>query len=338
MKVVKMFVLAVLRDALRFAGRSGPVLLFGGVMVGLIAPPLADAARPLMGAAVFSFTLGAFLKVDLAAFRAELGQGWPITTALLWSTFGVPALMLVLVRLLQPGPELAQGMMLCMLAPPVGSAAAIAAMLGFSAPLALLATVVATFASPFYLPLLAHLFAGVNLSVDPWQMMRVLLLIVGGACLAATLMRRYAGAFVRDNPDAMTGIAVMGLIVVAVGAMRGMQVHFLAHPRDALLFLSVAFFVNAGFQAVGTLLFSGLDRPRALAVGLVSGNRNVTLIWAAAGASVAAHPAIEAYLAMSVFPIFMLPAVTKQLMRLKGLSMRRVVLEAAVAEPKVLPR
>jgi len=333
-----MSVLMVLRDALRYAGRHGPILLLGGVMIGLIAPPLSDAARPLMGVAVFSFTLGAFLKVNFAAFRAELGQGWPILSALVWSTFGVPALMLLLIRFLQPGPELAQGLMLCMLAPPVGSAAAIAAMLGFSAPFALLATVVATFASPFYLPLLAHLLAGVSLSVDLWQMAQVLTLIVGGACLAATLIRRYATAFVRDNPDAMTGIAVIGLIVVAVGAMRGMQVHFLAHPQEALLFLGIAFLVNAGFQVIGALLFAGLDRPRALAVGLVSGNRNITLIWAAAGASIAAHPVIEAYLAMSVFPIFMLPAATKQVMRLRSKFVRQTAQKVPTAEPQALRR
>jgi len=302
-----MSVVNIPRDALRYAGRCGPALLLGGVMIGLIAPPLSDAARPLMGVAVFSFTLGAFLKVDFAAFRAELREGRRVIAALVWSMFGVPALMLLLVRVVQPGPDLAQGLILCMLAPPVGSAAAIAAMLGFSAPLALLATVVATFASPFYLPLLAQSLAGVSLSVDSWRMAQVLTLIVGGACVAAAMMRRYASAFVKGNPDAMTGIAVIGLIVVAVGAMRGMQVHFLAHLREALLFLGVAFLVNAGFQAIGTLLFSGLDRPRALAIGLVSGNRNITLIWAAAGTSVAAHPAIEAYLAISVLPIFMLP-------------------------------
>jgi predicted Na+-dependent transporter len=327
-----MSILTIFRDTLRYAGRSGPTLLLGGVFVGLIAPPLADAARPLMGVAVFSFTLGAFLKVDFAAFRAEVTQGWQVIAALIWSTFGVPSLMLALILLLQPDPELAQGLMLCMLAPPVGSAAAIAAMLGFSAPLALLATVIATFASPFYLPLFATMLTGVTFSVDPWQMAQVLLLIVGGACFGATLMRRYAGSFVRDNPDAMTGIAVVGLILVAIGAMRGMQVHFLANPWEALLFLGIAFMANAGFQVIGALLFSGLDQPRALAVGLVSGNRNVTLIWAAAGASIASHPAIEAYLAMSVLPIFMLPAATKQLLWFRNLFTHPIFAKASISK------
>src|SRR5215212_2476930 len=63
-----------MRDPLKLlaaAGRHGPALLCSGVLVGLAAPPLAELARPLMGLAVFVFTLGAFLKVDGAAFQSE---------------------------------------------------------------------------------------------------------------------------------------------------------------------------------------------------------------------------------------------------------------------------
>ena len=89
------------RTILNWAGRNGPLLLFAGVLVGLIAPPLAEAARPLLGLAVFVFvfvfTLGAFLKVNLASFRLELQQRCWVALALLWTTFGVPLVMIVLV-------------------------------------------------------------------------------------------------------------------------------------------------------------------------------------------------------------------------------------------------
>ena len=301
---------ASFRGALAFAGRNGPLLLFAGVLIGLAAPPLADAARPLLGVAVFVFTLGAFLKVDLAAFRLELARGAWVAAVLAWTTFGVPLVMLGLVALYRPDPLLAQGMMLCMLAPPVGSAAAIAAMLGLSAPLALLATVVATVLSPLYLPPLAGWLAGFQLHIDSWAMTGRLLVIVGGACLGAALLRRFAGRFVAANPHAMTGVAVLGLILVAVGAMRGMQGYFLAHPAEVAYALLLAFAVNAGFQALGAALFAGSGALRALTVGLASGNRNVTLAWAAAGAGLAGQPEVELYLAASVFPIFMLPICT----------------------------
>jgi ACR3 family arsenite transporter len=302
---------AVFRDILAFAGRNGPLMLFAGVLIGLVAPPLADAARPLLGLAVFVFTLGAFLKVDLASFRRETQQRAWIMGVLTWTTFGVPLVMLGLIQLFQPEASLAQGMILCMLAPPVGSAAAIAAMLGLSAPMSLLATVVATVLSPLYLPPLASWFAGYDLYIDPVAMTGRLLLIVGGACVCAALLRRYAGRFVADNPHAMTGVAVVGLILVAIGAMRGMQTYFLDHPQEVAFYLAMAFLVNAGFQVLGAVLFARSGFLRALTVGLVSGNRNVTLIWAAAGSSLMEYPQVELYLAMSVFPIFMLPALSR---------------------------
>ena len=106
---------------------------------------------------------------------------------------------------------------------------------------------------------------------------------------------------------------MLGLILVAVGAMRGMQGHISAAPAEAAALLGVAFLANAGFQAAGALLFAGLERSRALTVGLVSGNRNVTLVWAAAAPALAGHPGVELFLAMSVFPIFILPLATRRL-------------------------
>ncbi len=300
-----------LRNLLSLAGRNGPLMLFQGVLIGLVVPPLADAARPLLGFAVFVFTLGAFLKVDFVSFRQALEPRALAACMLMWTIFGVPMVMLGVISLCRPEAGLAQGMMLCMLSPPVGSAAAIAAMLGLSAPLSLLVTVIATVLSPFYLPSLASLFAGYQLDIDPLAMTERLLIIVGGACASATLLRRYAARFVSDNPHAMTGIAVLGLILVAIGAMRGMQSYFIAHPREVASSLLLAFAVNTGFQVLGAVLFAPMGRLRALTVGLVSGNRNVTLVWAAAGASLMGHQKVELYLAMSVFPIFMLPALTK---------------------------
>lgn len=318
-------------ELLAFAGRKGPLMLFVGALIGLIVPTLADAARPLLGLAVFVFTLGAFLKVDLASFRQELARPAWTACILAWATFGVPLVMLAVVHLAQPEAGLAQGMMLCMLAPPVGSAAAIAVMLGLSAPLSLLATVAATVLSPLYLPLLANWFAGYQLDVDPISMTMRLLLIVGGACVSAMLLRRYAGRFVSENPHAMTGIAVLGLILVAIGAMRGMRAYFFAHPHEVVNCLALAFAVNAGFQLLGTVLFAPAGRVRALTVGLVSGNRNVTLAWAAASASLLGQQQVELYLAASVLPIFMLPALTRPVVaRLIRVSPRRPLIAPGV--------
>jgi BASS family bile acid:Na+ symporter len=142
-------------------------------------------------------------------------------------------------------------------------------------------------------------------------MMRTLLLIVGGAALAAALLRRFAGGFVRGNPQVMTGIAVAGLLLVAVAAMRGMQPRLLADPGGVAVVLAVAFAINIALQVMGTLMFVWAGAAEALTAGLVGGNRNVTLAWAAAGMGLPAET--ELALAMCVFPIFMLPALFRWL-------------------------
>lgn len=298
---------------LTLAGRHGPVMLLAGMMLGILAPPLTGYAKPFMGLAVFLFTLGAFLKVDLAGFRQELARPVAVAAALAWTTFGVPLATFAATCAVPIDGELRTGLLLAMLTPPVGSAAAIAAMLGLSAPLALLSTVAATLAAPLYLPPLAAALTGAQLDLHPGLLALRLMVIVGGACAAATLLRRHARKFVYGNPHAMTGIAVLGLVLVAVGAMHGMQDMLRADTVQVAFYLLVALLANIGLQVLGTLLFASASRTRALTIGLVSGNRNVTLIWAAIAPGLAAHPKVELYLAMSVIPIFLLPAPSRWL-------------------------
>ena len=292
---------------LSFAGRHGPAILFLGVVLGLVQPSLADAAKPLMGMAVFVFTLGAFLKVDAAAFRAELARPARLAGLLLWIVVGVPLVTWGLLQCLPLPQGVRTGALLCMIGPPVGSAAAMAAMLRLNPALALVVTVLASIASPLILPPAALALGDVRLHLDAAALMTRMAVVVGGAALAAGALRRFAGAAVRANGNAVTGISVLGLIVVAIGAMHGMQLQMARHLSDVAFALIVACALNAGFQLLGAALFARQGASDALTVGLMSGNRNVTLVWVALMPWLAAMPGVELYLAASMFPIFMLP-------------------------------
>jgi BASS family bile acid:Na+ symporter len=299
---------------LSFAGRHGPLLLFSGVLIGFFLPLLAAAAKPLMGAAVFMFTLGAFLKVDGKGFRAELRRPWRAAAVLGWTLVGVPALAWVLVQALALPADIGLAIVLCMLAPPVGSAAALAAMLGLNAALALATTIAISLFAPLYLPPIAALIGGAAAHIDAVVMLGRIVALVGASAGAAWLVRRYAGACVARNPSAMTGVSVAGLLMVAIGAMHGMPSLVLDHGTQALQLIGLAFAVNVGFQLAGFLLFTPLGTADALTIGLVSGNRSVTLIWVVIGPWLGELPLVEAYLAASLFPIFMLPLLTQLLM------------------------
>ena len=303
-----------MKSLLAFAGRHGPLLLFFGVLTGFMFPALAAAAKPWMGASVFVFTLGAFLKVDGKAFRAELRRPWRAAAVLAWTLAGVPALAWVLVHLLALPADIGLAIVLCMLAPPVGSAAAMAAMLGLNAALALAATIAISLLAPLYLPPITALIGGSAAHIDAVAMFGRIVAVIGASAGVAFLLRRFAGNFVLRNPSAMTGVSVVGLLTVAIGAMHGMPEHVLGHGVQAMQLMGLAFAVNIGFQLVGFLLFSRLGFTDALTVGLVSGNRNVTLVWVVVAPWLGGMPLVEVYLAASVFPIFMLPLLTKLLM------------------------
>lgn len=80
---------------------------------------------------------------------------------------------------------------------------------------------VTTALSPFYLPWLAAALGGCQLTINPAMMSLTLLLLIGGAALAAMAVQRFAPTFVRDNPDVMTGIAVFAIVLAGLGSMRG---------------------------------------------------------------------------------------------------------------------
>ena len=159
--------------------------------------------------------------------------------------------------------------------------------------------------------MLAAALGGYQLTVDPMAMSIQLLLIVGGACVAAVLVKRFAGAFVRDNPDAIIGIAVFALILAGMGSMRGMQAYFLAQPATALKLLALAYTLNLGFQLFGTLLFWRCDRNSALTAGLISGTRTITLAWVVLGNDVL--PLADVFLATGMVAKYTCPALTKWL-------------------------
>ena len=303
-----------MKSLLAFAGRHGPALLFAGVLLGLAWPGLAAAVKPAMGAAVFVFTLGAFLKVDPAALHASLRRPGRNAITLLWIVVGVPLTGVALTSLL-PLPEgIRLGVLLSLLAPPVGSAAAIAAMLGLDAALALTMTVVASVLSPLYLPLLIGGLGGqTTAAIDTAGMLIRVALVVGGAACAASALRLVTRDAVKRNPMVMVGLSVVGLIVVGIGAMDGVQPVLRAHAGDVFGWIALAFALNGGLQIAGTLLFARTGARHALSVGLISGNRNVTLIWVAVAPWLQASPQAEVFLAASVFPIFMLPMLTRPL-------------------------
>jgi BASS family bile acid:Na+ symporter len=217
---------------------------------------------------------------------------------------------------------LTQGLLFWALVPASPACVAFAAILRLNITIALLATVVGTALSPFYIPALAAMFGGYQLNIDPLATCLHLIGLIGGAFLAAMAAKRLARAFIRENPEAMTGIAVFAMFLAGMGSMRGMQAHLLTQPATSLEFILLAYALLFAAELVGTALFWRWGRTAALTAGLISGTRTITLAWVVLGSNVL--PLADLFLATSMVAKYTAPGLTKWLV-------------ARVLAPEMLP-
>jgi predicted Na+-dependent transporter len=240
-----------------------------------------------------------------------------ILLALAWAGLGVPLMAAAIVVPLHLDPALQAGVILSVLAPPVGSAAAIAAILGLRPRLALIASLALTLVAPLSIPAFATIL-GINVSIDMVHLAWRLALIIGLAAILAQMARHWRSKVQAVLPDqsAAAGVAVIGLVIVGLAMISGIRAYWAADPETFSLFIAAAIGVNLGAGFVGALLFSSWGAKDAFTVGLVSGNRNVTLAWAAAGSTLPV--ATEAYVAACVIPVLALPLAIKSVLAVRA--------------------
>ena len=212
-------------------GGQGPTLLVISLGAGLLIHPLAHFGYELLPFSAFLLTLGSFLTAGLAPSEAKIRL--PLMALVLaWVGLALPLAAAFLLSFLPLDPALRAGVLLSLLAPPVGSAAAIAGMLGLRTRLALLVSIALTLLTPISIPCFATVL-GLGIEFD------------------------------------------MGALAIRL------------------------------FSIIG-------------AAGLVSGNRNVTLVWAAAGFGL--PPLAQGYVAACVIPVLALPLIIKLCLRLPSFS------------------
>ena len=115
-------------------------------------------------------------------------------------------------------------------------------------------------------------------------------------------------ATVLPDPKAAAGVSVIGLMIVGLAVTHGVS-PLVGDVGHFLSLLAMAAGCNVGLSLLGALVFLPGGYQEALTIGLLSGNRNVTLAWAVAGSSLPWDA--QAYLATCVIPILALPLLLK---------------------------
>jgi bile acid:Na+ symporter, BASS family len=302
------------RQGLAWLGRHGSKVIAFGVFTGLLLPPLAALLRPLLIPAIIGPFLIALLRLDWRQLGRHLGE--PVSAALFlaWLLFALPVLVHLAIAPLGLPPALHGGMVLMGAAPPLMASANLALMLGLDAALAVVVTVLATALMPFTLPPIALHLLDVTIDIGLGELMARLGLIVGGCFALAWGMRRYLPpGFAARHVDVLDGLAVIGLLVFAIGIMDGVTEMLFAAPAFVLGCALAAYGLNLGLQALGALAFAWRGRSPALTMGLCSGNANLGLLIAALADRAAFE--LVVFVAMAQLPIYTLPMLQRPLYR-----------------------
>ena len=296
-----------MRFLLRWLGRHARWALPAGVFAGVVLPELAALARPLLTAAVIGTLTAALLRLDWGRMAAALHRPALPAAIAAWQLVASPLLMWFGTALLHLPPELRLLLTLQAAAPPIGSAAVFAMILGFDGVLAVLATVATTLLLPFTLtPIAGLLLAETGLRVDLLAFFARVTLVVAAPFALAWVVRRLAGtARLARNDELLAGTNVLLLVIFAIAVMDGVTARLLREPLYIGTLLLAACAAAALLHLAGFALFRRAGVAAAYGAALASGNRNMGLMLAITAGS--AGEAFALYVGIAQIPMYFAP-------------------------------
>lgn len=259
--------------------RHARLVLVAGLVIGILAPGLAELLRPAVGPTVILLLFIAVLRMGPQGVSAGL-RGLPgaIGRTLVFQLalpVAVAALFAAAGALAHP---IAMGCVLALAAPPITGSANITLMVGGEPGAALRQLVVGTVLLPLTI---VPVFLIVPAFGSPQAVMRSaveLLALIALAGAAALALRHFR--LVRGTPGAllvMDAAAAFLLGAVVVGLMSAIGPAVLDRLSIFAATLGAAFIVGFAPQLVASLLASRSDPGAATAIGITAGNRNMAL-------------------------------------------------------------
>jgi bile acid:Na+ symporter, BASS family len=305
--------LAIPSQCLAWIGRHGAQGFALSIFVGLALPQFAAAARPLLAGTIFVFVMLTFARAEKENVVKLLGAPRPLGLASLW-LIAAPAILigalLTLIGRDNLDPGLVLGLAVMGAAPPIMSAPAVAMMLGLEPTLLLTSVLVTTAFAPVVSPFLVDLIAGSAVPLDVGVLIQRLLVLIGGAVVAAFALRRALGMErIRASKEIFDGIGVLMYFLFAIAAMDGVMDAAVASPLKVAQFLAFAFAMAALGFAFSWLGLRSLAPAERFVLGYATGQRNMGLLIAALGA--AAPKTTFLFFALAQFPIYLMPIIVK---------------------------
>ena len=302
---------------LSWLGRQGTRAVAPLVFIGIAMPSIGALLKPWVTEAIFVLLCIAFLRMDLAAFRAYLRRPTIVLAATAWTSLVIPAVFgacYLAFGLKAHSADLFVALMLQAMASPMMASPALAALMGLDATLVLVTLVTSTALIPFTAPLFAYAFIGRGLRLSPMALGLKLLAILAGSALVGVTGRRMAGpAAIERYADEINGWNILVLFVFVAAIMGNVATRLFATPLLMVGLAALAFVVFFAVLGLTTLLFAWAGRERAFVLGLMASQRNMGLMLAATGGAL---PDLAwLYFALSQFPIYLSPQLLQPLAR-----------------------
>ncbi len=318
--------------ALTWIGGQGTRAVSALVFIGIAVPPLGELLKPFVTEAIFLLLCISFMRVDIGALRDHLRKPGIVLAATAWTTLAVPAMIGVIFHtggLDERSPDLFLALMLQAVASPMMAAPSLAALMGLDATLVLVTLVTSTAIVPFTAPLFAAIFFGSALTLSPSALGLKLAAILLGSLVVAGAIRWLAGASaIRRHKLPIDGINILVLLVFVAAVMGNVAGSLFADPVRMIGLAATAFAIFFLLVGVTALIFRGVGRERALALGLMVSQRNMGLMVAATDGILPGTTWL--YFALSQFPIYLSPQLLKPIVtRLSAQRLKSAAIEAA---------
>jgi BASS family bile acid:Na+ symporter len=309
----RMFALRKLIAALAFVGRHGTIAVALSIVLGIVVPSLAATFKPILGEAVVALLLLSFLRVDPAALGALARRPLIVLAAAAWLMLLLPAAFagfFTAIGIDRTMPDLYFILILQSCSPALMSAPAMAALMGLDVALTLACLLCSMAVVPLVAGVVTHLFLGQSL-IEPVSFGLRLFALIGGSAVGAAIIRRIAGGkTIAANYELLDGLSVLAMFIFAMAAMDGVTAAALADPTFVAVLTALVFALTIGTIVVTTLVFLAAGRERALAIGILTSNRNMGVMLTAA-TGFAVPPVGWLYFGLAQFPIYLLPVVLK---------------------------
>ena len=300
---------------LAFLSRQAQWALPAGVFLGILFPDLARWFRPLLTPAVIGTLTAALLRLDWRRF-GDIGRRPALPASLaLWQLLASPLLVWFGASAAGMPPDLKLVLLLQAAAPPIGSAAVFALILGLDGVLAALATVTATLLLPLTLTPLVFLLlpeAGVRVDLLPF-FMRVTLLVVVPFLIAGVLRRLLGLARLRRADPLLGGCNVLLLVVFAIAVMDGVNHRLRDDPGLIGLLLLTACATAVLLHLLAYLLFRHAGPTTAVVAAILSGNRNMGLMLVITAGT--AGEMFSLYVGIAQIPMYFAPLLLMPLVK-----------------------